>query len=89
MRLRLPNAANSEEEWRQVWNMDLAELSPSELVGEIYRAARIIARDPRAIVWRGTIPITARAWADERLELARTLLRRRRPPRGTVRSWAR
>jgi hypothetical protein len=89
MRLRLPNAANSEEECLQVYNLDLPELTPSELVGEMYRAARIVARYPRGIVWRGTIPIPARQYADERINLCWALLRPPAPPKGTVKAWGR
>jgi hypothetical protein len=75
---RPPNAAVSLDECLQVYNEDLDELTPSELVSEIYRAARIVARDPRAIVWRGVTPITAQRYADERIELCEARLRKLR-----------
>ena len=100
MRLRIPNAANSEDEWLQIYNLDLPELTPSQLYGEIWRAARIVARNPRGIVWRGTIPMPVREWADSRITLCRALLRRGEtpkraagrgegPPKRTARAWVR
>jgi hypothetical protein len=77
MRLRPPNAAVSFDEFLQVYNDDLAELTPGELWGEVVRAARIAARDPRAFVWRGPTWISAREWADERIKICRALLGRK------------
>jgi hypothetical protein len=74
VRLRPPNAANSEEELRQVWQLDLPELSPSQLEYEIWCAARIAERDPGAFVWRGVEFMSARQWASERIKLCRDLL---------------
>lgn len=93
MSLRPPNAANSEEEYLEVYNLDLPELSPSELEEQVLRAHRIAARDPQAFVWRGMTHISARQWADERVRMARKLLgttarpadRRRRIGRAWVR----
>lgn len=89
MKLRPPNAAVSLEECLRVYNEDLAELTPSELFNEIFQAARIAARDPRAIVWRGTFPMTAQQWADSRIELCQARLQRPRSRKGPVRAWVR
>jgi hypothetical protein len=87
MRLRPPNAALSLDECLRVYNEDLAELTSSELFSEIFQAARIANRDPRAIVWRGVTPITAQQWADERIKICRALLRRP-ANKGTVGAWS-
>ena len=86
MIVKTPDATESFEQAIQVYNEDLVDLTPSELANEIFLAGRIAARDPRAFVWRGEIHVTARQWADERVNAARALLRR---PRGTVRAWGR
>ena len=78
-RLRPPNAATGEDQWYQVYNLDLEDLSPSALESEIWRAARIAARDPRKFVWRGMEHISARQWADQRIALCRELLRQSIP----------
>jgi hypothetical protein len=90
--MRPPNAAASLEECLQVYNDDLAGLTPSELTGEILRAARIAARDPQRFVWRGMTHITARQWADERIMACRERLapprRSASPPRkDKTRAW--
>jgi hypothetical protein len=89
MRLTPPNAAVSLNECLRVYNEDLAELTPSELFSEIFQAARIANRDPRAIVWRGVTPMTAQQWADERIELCQARLQRPRSRKSTVRAWGR
>jgi len=95
MILRPPNAAVSEEQALQVYNDDLAGLSPSELASEMLRASRIAARHPRALIWRGMTPITVPAWADERITKGtRIMARLGRPPdpdkgpiRGRPKPW--
>lgn len=91
MTTRLPDATRSLEEAARVYNTDLPELTASELTSEIYRAARIAARDPQAFVWRGRDPITAREWADERIEacLARLAVPAPSRPKGKVTAWVR
>lgn len=65
----LPDATVSEEQAIQAWNEDIPDLTPSERLAEAHRAARLAERDPRRIVWRGREPVSARQWADERVEL--------------------
>jgi hypothetical protein len=72
--MRPPNATVSYEEYEKVYNLDLPRLSPSELENEAFLAARIAAHDPERFVWRGTVHISARKWADERIVLCRKLL---------------
>ncbi len=74
-RLRIPNAANSFEEWQQVYHLDLAELSLYEIVAEEWWAARLAERYPDRIVWRGMCKMTVREWASERVELCERLRR--------------
>jgi hypothetical protein len=79
--MRPPDAMLSYEEALAVDNNDLFGLTRSELYAEIARAARIAARNPRAMVFRGVLHISARTWADERIGLCLALLRDDRPPR--------
>ncbi|MBN1629921.1 MAG: hypothetical protein JW990_09165 [Thermoleophilia bacterium] len=74
MSLRPPHEMNSREEFLQANNLDLPDLSPSELEEQIFRAQRIAAHDPDAFVWRYMTHISARQWADERIGMARKLL---------------
>ncbi len=89
--MRLPNAANSEEEALRVYNEDLRSMSPSELEHEIWRVSRLAARDPGAFVWRGLEHISMRQYADERVCACRALLVAPERPRRHARSmaWAR
>jgi hypothetical protein len=75
----------------QVYQDDLPELSPSELMNELFRASHLAAHDPRAIVWRGMEPMSARQWADERIRAIWHELAALTAPRskGTVRAWGR
>ena len=74
-RLRIPNAANSFEEWRQVYHLDLEGLSLCELVAEEWRAARLAECYPDRIVWRGTFKMRVWEWANERIEICGRLRR--------------
>ncbi|MCL5736929.1 MAG: hypothetical protein M1274_15390 [Actinobacteria bacterium] len=71
---RPPNETVNYEEALQVYNEDLAALTPSELENEKFRAARIAALNPRALVHRGMFHITVRQWADERIRVCHKLL---------------
>jgi hypothetical protein len=71
---RPPEETLNLDEWRRARNLDLADLTPSELVNEIYAAGRIASVDPRKFVWRGIIHISVRQWADERIDMCREFL---------------
>jgi hypothetical protein len=71
--MKPPNAVNSYEEYLQVYNLDLPDLTPSELLSAAHRAARSADRFPDAIIWRGTEPISNRRYADERIEICERL----------------
>jgi hypothetical protein len=86
--LRPPIATNSEEEYLQVYNLDLPELSPGQLESQIMRVTQIIEYDPEAFVWRGAVHISAEQWGDERITKCRGLLTVRRTPKATIRSKA-
>ena len=86
MNLRPPCEAASEDEARQVYNDDLSDLCASELAIEIRRAALLVSRAPRAIVWRGRTPIPVRVWADERIAAAFALLSPQPAPRQKARA---
>ena len=94
--LRVPHMAASYEDSLQVNNEDLQSMSPSELEHEVWHVARIAARDPQAFVWRGLSHISARQWADERIQACRAILQAdgevsRRPPgkKKSGHSWLR
>lgn len=72
--MRPPDAMVSFEERQQVYNEDLDCMAPSELEREIYRAALIAHRNPRAAVIRGTYHMPVQAWASERILKARARL---------------
>jgi hypothetical protein len=80
--MRPPDATNSEEERRQVYNEDLAELTPSQLTYEMHRAALIARHNPRGMAWRGLDHISWPEWADERIRLCHKLLSPEPRPKG-------
>ncbi len=74
-RLSLPHEAASFEGWLEVHHLDLPDKSESELVIELARIARLVARDPGRFVWIGPHEfVTVRQWAEERLARIRQLL---------------
>ncbi len=73
LQLRPPNAANSYEEFLQVYNLDLRDMSLCELLSAEYQAARIAELYPRNIMWRGMRRLSVSAWADERIGICERL----------------
>ena len=66
---QLPNECVSWEQALQVWNEDVADMTPAHAAAEIQRTMRLLTLHPRGFVFRSGELVPAASWGVDRIRL--------------------